>query len=183
MRKFLLAAAFAALALAACGGGSSSGSAVAKLDASKLSGEEKAAYDKVLASMSADEDGLGATAEQQACIAANLVKKAGAKSTLAIAEKDGENLTKAEAGQVVDAMSGCVDLSELFVQGMADGVDLSDKSASCLKKEFENAKLRDFMIRALTAGADTEPPADFLAGAMKAMTSCLSDQELAKLGS
>ena len=51
-----------------------------------------------------------------------------------------------------------------------------------LKKEFDNGKLRDFMVTAMMAGDDEEPPADFLADAMKAMTKCLSDKELAGLG-
>lgn len=183
MRKILLALFVGALALTACGGDdSSSGSALSKIDGSKLSGDEKKAYDEVLSAMSDDEDDLGATEEQQACVAANLVKKAGVKGTLAIAAKDGEGLTKTEAGQVVDSMSACVNLSELFVQGMAEGVEISDKSADCLKKEFDNGKLRDFMVTAMMAGADEEPPADFLADAMKAMTKCLSDKELAGLG-
>lgn len=182
MRKILLALFMGAFALTACGGDdSSSGSAVSKIDASKLSGDEKEAYDQVLESMGEDDE-LGTTEEQQACVAATLVKKAGVKGTMSIAEKDGEGLTKAEAGQVVDAMSACVNLSELFVSGMSEGAEISEKSASCLTKEFDNGKLRDFMVTALMAAEDEEPPADFLADAMKAMTKCLSDKELAGLG-
>jgi hypothetical protein len=183
MRKFLAVAALAAATLSACGGGSSSGSTLAKVDAAKLTGADKEAYDQVLESMADDSDGmLGDDAEQQACVAGQLLKKAGATETLAIAKKDGENLTKPQAEKVVDAVSACVDLSEMFVQGMTDGSEISEKSAKCFGKEFDSGKLRDFMVTAFMAGEDDEPPAEFIAEAMKVVTKCFTPEEMASLG-
>ena len=54
MRKFLAAAAIAATVLTGCGGGSS-GSAVSKIDTSKLSGDDKAAFEAINGKLAEDQ--------------------------------------------------------------------------------------------------------------------------------
>lgn len=178
MRKFLATAAiFAALSgLTACGGDDGGSTA----SAPKLSGDEQKASDALLASFDEGDDFPGSQAEKE-CVAAKVVKSVGAERSMKLAETDGDDLEEADAKKVVEAMTSCMDLGKLIVDEITAGGEISEKSATCLAKAFDN----DFVSRMMMAeftGADSEMDADGMKKVLDAMSKCLTAEELKTSG-
>ncbi len=178
MRKFLATAAiFAALSgLTACGGDDGGSTA----SAPKLSADEQKAADTLLASFDEGDDFPGTEAEKE-CVAGKVVKSVGAARTVELAAKDGQDLEEADAKKVVEAMTSCMNLGKLIVDEITAGGELSEKSATCLAKAFDN----DFVSRMMMAeftGGDAEMDADGMKKVLDAMSKCLSADELKKVG-
>lgn len=177
MKKLAAVAFAAALMLAGCGGDS-------KTDAgsggAKLSGDDKKAFDAVLAGLQKDGP-EGITEAQMTCTAEKVVKSLGAKRVLEVdfSQEDVTTLTEAEATKVYDSLNGCADLSKLFVSAISEGGEISDKSADCIVKGLPKDFLKKSLIDEFTGKATSDdPPAEVFGVIAK----CLSPEELKKLG-
>jgi hypothetical protein len=184
MRTFLACAALlAALSgVAACGGDDSSGSSPASALA-KLSGDDKAAAEAVGAKLAESGDAVsGITKEQEACVGVALVKSLGAKRVLEASKQDEFTLSEAEAGKAADAFLGCIDVKALFASGMAEGGDISQKSADCLAGKVSKDGYRSMVVAVFT-GNEEDAEASIFADVMKNMAGCLTKDEMTKIGS
>jgi hypothetical protein len=184
MRTFLACAALlAALSgVAACGGDDASGGSTANALA-KLSGEDKAAAEAVGAKLAESGEAVGGiTKEQEACVGVALVKSLGAKRVLEVSKKAEFSLSEAEAGKAADAFLGCIDVKALFASGMAEGGEISQKSADCLAGKISKDGFRS-MVVAIFTGSEEDAQASILADVMKNMVGCLTKEEMAKIGS
>ncbi len=182
MKKLTALAFAAALMLAGCGGDSKTDTAsgAASGDATKLSGDDKKAYDAVLVGLQKDGP-EGITEAQMGCTAAKVVKSLGAKRVLEVdfSKEDIANLTEPEAVKVYDSLSGCVDLGKLFVAAITDGSGISEKSAECVAKGLPKDFLKKSLVDEFTGkSAGGDPPAEVFAAVAK----CLTADELKKLG-
>lgn len=185
MRKFLAAAAIAATVLTGCGGGSS-GSAVSKIDTSKLSGDDKAAFEAINGKLAEDEGGIseGVSEDQQACVAVGMIKQLGAKRVLQLSKDDELVLEKAEAEKTADVFLGCVDVGALMASSISEDGSISEKSAKCLAGKIDTKVIRTALINEFTGNGDSndDMPPEFLEAMLKGMTQCLTKEELAEMG-
>ena len=183
MRKFLMCLGLVAAlgSVAACGGDDAGGSTANAL--AKLSGDDKAAAEAVGAKLAESGDAVGGiTKEQETCVGVSMVKALGAKRVLEASKQDEFTLSEAEAGKAADAFLGCVDVKALFASGMAEGGDLSQKAADCIAGKISKDGYRS-MVVAIFTGKEDDAQASVMADVMKNMATCLSKEEMAKLGS
>lgn len=172
MRRLLGIAVVSVLVLAACGdddGGSGA-----------LSSDEQAFVDEAMEEFDA-EDAAPLTEEEARCIAEEMVGTLGVDrledlgiepSDFADDEAFPEGLTEDEATEVVDRWDECFDLSELFMQSIAQDQELSDEDRECLEDAFSADTLRNVFVKILTKGEqamqeDPELLSELLAGAAK----------------
>lgn len=167
--------------VAACGddgGSASSGSGDA--GAVSLSGDDKEAADKVVASMS-DDGSLGETVteKQKECVGTRMVKEFGAAKALELAD-DGD-LPPEDAGKAYDVLSACIDLKGMFAAEMAADGEMSEKSAKCLAGKLSDADFKAIMVAELSGVEDTDATGSLMAKMLSGMGDCLSKEELAKM--
>jgi hypothetical protein len=63
-------------------------------------------------------------------------------------------LEEAEANRVVDGFEGCFDMSQLFLDQMADDESLSPEARECLAEAFDEDFTRRIFVTMLTKGED-----------------------------
>ena len=179
MRKFLIATAFVAALAGLTGCGGDDGGSTASVP--KLSSEEQKAADTLKASFEEDGD-LPGTAAERDCMVAKVVKSLGAARTTELAASNGDDMAKADAEKVVDAMTSCMDLGKLIAQEIASDGQISDKSAACLAKSFDKAFLTKIMMAEFTSEGSEDLDADGMKKMLDAMSKCLSAEELKTAG-
>lgn len=65
-----------------------------------------------------------------------------------------EGLTEDQAEGVVDGMEDCFDLSQLFLDGMAEDASLSDEDRECLADAFDGDTVHDLFVTMLSQGEE-----------------------------
>ncbi|HEV8296477.1 MAG TPA: hypothetical protein VGQ20_04245 [Acidimicrobiales bacterium] len=181
MKRLLVALLFVGFVVGACGDDGSLGGSTAPV----VSGEEKEAADEIAASFRDEDNGFGSevTDAQAACVGAKLVKAFGVRRVREMKlESDEPDMTEAEAEKAADAVVDCVDLRQAFAQGMAEGGEISQKSADCLANKLSNADIKQMLVSTFQGEDDDDVATDLYAKLLGAMGDCLTAAELKSMG-
>ena len=158
MRKtfYALMAGISLFAVAACGDDDKGGGG-------NLSAEEQAYVDEAMSNFD-PEEAEPLSEDDARCMVTSMVQAVGVdtlEDAGLTAESFGddsstlpEGLTKDQAEDVVDGIDGCIDMSELFLQGMTEDSSLSDDDKKCLADAFDSKTIRDLMVTMLSQGEE-----------------------------
>lgn len=158
MRKLTSIALSSMLFLAAACGDDDGGSG------SDLSSEEQEYVDAAMAQFD-PEQAEPLTEEEARCVVSSMVSGLGVDrleelgiTPETFGSEDGapfpENLTEAEANQVVDGFDECLDLGALFAESMAQDDTLDEETKECLADAFDASTVRRLFVTMLTEGED-----------------------------
>jgi len=148
-----------------------------------LSSEEQEFVDAAMAEYDAEE-AAPLTEDDARCIVQSMVESVGVDrlDELGITpEQFGsqddapfpEGLTEEEANGVVDGFEGCIDLSGLFLDGMAEDETLSAEAKECLADAFDEDTIRRIFVTMLTEGEDAlEQDEDLMAEFLGIFSEC-----------
>jgi hypothetical protein len=63
-------------------------------------------------------------------------------------------LSEEQAGEAVDAIDGCIDLRDLFLEAMAEDESVPEEAQECLAEQFDDEVVRRIMVLTLSEGED-----------------------------
>ncbi|MDZ7734211.1 MAG: hypothetical protein U5R31_15070 [Acidimicrobiia bacterium] len=99
-----------------------------------------------------------------------------------VADLDDLELNEEDATAMWDGLSGCVDLTAIFVEGMTSDGEVSDESAECMAEGMlESDEFRDFIVADLM-GEEPDDSTFMTSGIMTLLADCLTDEELQNIG-
>lgn len=159
------------LGLAACGGDDDGGG-----------GGDQALVDAIAADLVAGNTGaVGEITEEQAdCVAEGVVDGVGADQLAEygitaedVATIEEVGLSEEDATAVADAMTECVDIEALFLEGMAADGTMPQEAVDCIADAIDEDMLTSFLVAGLTGG-DPEAAAVENEALMTAVTDCMT---------
>lgn len=130
--------------------------------------------------------GAEVTDDQADCAAEGIIDALGVRRASELNETDEIRLSTGEAEKVVPVVRRCFNFAELLAEGIVQGAEgkISDNAAGCLAGELENTSLVDDALTAAMTGTEIDPTANEQSSKalLDAMSSCLSSEDLQKLG-
>lgn len=176
MGKLLVVLMTGVLLLAACGGDDKGGGS------GGLSAEEQSFVDDAMEGFDAEE-AAPITEDDATCMVESFVTNLGVDrlDELEISPADfasddesfPSGLTADEATQVVDGFEGCIDLSSLFLDSLAQDQSMSEEARTCLAKAFDEAAIQRIFVTLLTDGEDAlTADEDFMAEMTAVVSTC-----------
>jgi hypothetical protein len=140
-------------------------------------GGDKAAENRIVTSLTDDEEGLAVTKPEAECVAKAMVDAIGADRINKIDfTADTPDLSAKEAASTADAFDKCTDISELVAKTITSGEDVSADSQKCLGDTLDDDEMKSFLE---TGFSDQDLPDDVLTSIDDAMQQCLTDAEYA----
>jgi hypothetical protein len=177
MKRVLMGLVLGVLFLGACGDDGGSGGGLS-------SSEDKAAAERVAASIKSDPDSPEVTDEQADCLGTQIVKKLGAKRVNELdLEADDPGFTDTEVPKAVDAYAACVDLKQLLVDAFTSEMPISEKSRSCVEGELSDKDARAFLEAAFNSSSSEDSMTGFVQQVTGIFSTCLTPEEFAQLDS
>jgi hypothetical protein len=130
---------------------------------SDLSDEEQAYVDEAVEGFDPDRD-APMTEDDARCIATSMVETLGVdrleemgltpESFASDAELPDGAVSEADARTMVDGISDCIDLRELFLAGFTEDESLSPEAVECLSEQFDEDLVTRSMVVLLSEGED-----------------------------
>jgi hypothetical protein len=150
-------------------------------NADGLTDEEQDYVDGALEGFDEEEE-APLTEEDARCIATSMVKAVGVDELEAAGitpesfssdDEIPEGLEEDQARAIVGGIKGCIDMLELFVEGIAEDTELSEDARACLADQFDDDLVDRLMVTMLTEGEDgLDPSTGVGAEVMQAAFAC-----------